>query len=853
MNQLQEKEAVLTPQNEVRASDKKFIVWPSEIKEGAPLGGKVKGLARLTANHFPVPPWVVVHPNAFLESLRSAESPVELHCGEKLKLDLMQSLEELCPGRDRVAVRSAGLQEDGVQHSFAGLLQTFLDVEHHDVSDNVVKVWRSAFDPRVLSYRQARGMASRAPAPAVIIQRMVRADKAGVAFSLDPMSGNSDYVVVTAVKGAASLLMDGHADGETWHVNRRGAVIKSPGKNTHLTSEEACLIAQWVRKIETSFGSPQDIEWALEGGRFYFLQARPITALGSSRGKEAPILWDNSNIADSFGGVTTPLTFSLARQIYAKAYRRFFRLMGAGSLSSSEEDLFHKLLGFIQGRIYCNLTHWYRALMLLPGFKWSRSLLEEMMGYDDPGLQNRRHFAVKEFFLMLMAGGRMLGTYFTLNHKAKLFHDRVDTLFIDKNRIGGLREEELARSYHDLEKEMITCWDLPFITDSLALIFHRALTRICGDPGLQNALLSEEGMKIAELPSRLKQMSLVAAESKELVRLLRFATEEEILENLPNHTHFKSLFDDYLESFGDRCADDLRLETATARENPLPVFRTIGSLAFQDPGKNESDPQSQRKKALQQVNTRLSSNPIYFRLFHWLLRNTRDLIRHRENFRFERTRLFGHIRRIFTELGLRYYRRGLLVSPHDIFFLTIEESLGFIDGTASTVNLRDLVTVRKKEYERFSKSVPPPNRFETRGIADLSFNIIPLDQKGVSASEELKGIACSGGKVCGKVQKITNPHESPIKPGRILVLEHTDPSSILLFTHAAGLLVERGSALSHAAVLAREMGLPTIVSLKGLTRRLKDGDHVELDGTSGIVKKLNGTPAPRYGFSKHSS
>jgi pyruvate,water dikinase len=182
-----------------------------------------------------------------------------------------------------------------------------------------------------------------------------------------------------------------------------------------------------------------------------------------------------------------------------------------------------------------------------------------------------------------------------------------------------------------------------------------------------------------------------------------------------------------------------------------------------------------------------------------------------------------------------------LEQPRDVFYLELNEALGFVGGTATCTDLKGLVALRKAEFERYRDMPPPADRFETRGVV---YQGNDFQGKGGAAAatdgDRLYGLGCCPGVVRGPVRVVTDPRRAALTGGDILVAERTDPGWIMLFPSAAGLLVERGSLLSHSAIVAREMGIPAIVSLAGVTRWLKDGDWVELNGGTGVVVRLNG-------------
>ena len=254
-----------------------------------------------------------------------------------------------------------------------------------------------------------------------------------------------------------------------------------------------------------------------------------------------------------------------------------------------------------------------------------------------------------------------------------------------------------------------------------------------------------------------------------------------------------------------------------------------------------------RREAEERARTALAGNPLKGVLFAWILGQARSRVRDRENLRFERTRLFGRVRRIFVELGKRFHADGILEDPRHIFWLEKDEIFGFVEGTASSTDLRGLAAVRRAEFERWQSSEPPADRFETRGMVGhaqpcRSTAVPPVVPEG----DSLKGVGCCPGVVRGTVRVITDPRGAVIRQGEILVAERTDPGWIMLFPACSGLLVERGSLLSHSAIVAREMGIPAVVSLAGLTAWLTTGDLVEMDGASGTVRKIEAAEVARH-------
>jgi pyruvate,water dikinase len=618
-------------------------------------------------------------------------------------------------------------------------------------------------------------------------------------------------------------------------------------------------VAALARDAERHAGRPQDIEWAWAEGRLWLLQSRPITSLADRADPDGVLnLWDNANIAESYSGVTTPLTFSFARGVYEAVYREFARLMGVPERRiEANRDLFPRMLGLIEGRIYYNLISWYRLLALLPGFAFNRGFMEQMMGVKE-GLPEEvlaklaapgRWARWRDGFALARSCAGLLRNHLTLPGQIRRFHVRLNAALRPPDpALEVMRPDELAVHYRDLEQQLLLRWDAPLVNDFFAMIFYGLLRKLtaawCGDADgtLQNDLLCAEGGMISAEPARrVREMAALAARDAAAVRMLCEASEREIGRWLAATPEFRARFEAYLEKFGDRCLEELKLESRTLHDEPLTLLRSVGRYArrFGAAGLAAAGGAEAglRAAAEARVATALRGRPLRRQILGWVLRHARARVRDRENLRFERTRLFGHARRLLLEFGRRLHAVGRLAEPRDIFFLTIEEVLGFVEGTTVTTDLVALVAVRQREFTAF-RARTPADRFATRGAVHLGNPFRAAAPAVVPGGDVLRGTGCCPGVVLGRVRVITDPRHAAMETGEILVAARTDPGWIMLFPSAAGLLVEHGSLLSHSAIVARELGLPAIVSVRGLTAWLRTGDLVEMDGATGVIRRL---------------
>ncbi|MCC5788887.1 MAG: hypothetical protein JJT75_04585 [Opitutales bacterium] len=847
---------------------------PPEI---AQLGGKGYALARLQRAGFPVPAWFVVPPGFGVspEGPSPASANPTFTPAEEEKLqEAIHQLTEQEPTRadaePRFAVRSSALDEDAEGASFAGQLDSFLEIKAADVPLFVHKVRKSLFSEHLQRYREMNHLPPPTSYPAVIVQRMVPADAAGVAFSANPVDGRRGQVVISAVAGLGEKLVSGEVDGDTWMVFRDGTMESNQtapeGEASNVSKANLQSIADLAKRCAEFFGRPQDIEWALHGDQLYLLQSRPITTL---KGRVDPDgvrnLWDNSNIAESYGGVTTPLTFSFAHYIYREVYQQFCRLLHVPeSVIAAHRPVFNSMLGLIRGRVYYNLMSWYRMLALLPGFHLNRRFMEQMMGVKEPlspeilqeiisGPKPGKLREAARFSWALIGLGR---AYLGLPRMIKRFIAHFDRTLHDLPApLTAMRADELAQHFHHLEEALLNRWDAPLINDFFAMIAFgllRSSTRKWADDtegNLCNSLLCGTGQIISAEPARrIREMAEIASSHPDFVAQLESADPYAINQAMRSVPSFSDLYHAYLDRFADRCLNELKLESATLRDNPLPLLRSIGGLARRLLRGNQPNQRAESELARQaesNLREKVAGHPLRAFLFRLLLKQTRKRVQVRENLRFERTRLFGHIRKLFLEIGKRLNADGAIDDPRDIFYLKIDEALGFVEGTSVSTDLRGLIAYRKIEYEAHAQSESPADRFTTRGVVHIG-NLFqgtetsPSDPSEASQDpSRLQGIGCCPGKVEGRACVVHNPQEADLKEGDILVAEQTDPGWITLFPAAAAVLVERGSLLSHSAIVSREMGIPAIVSISGLLAKVRTGDRLEIDGAEGTIRIVN--------------
>jgi pyruvate,water dikinase len=500
--------------------------------------------------------------------------------------------------------------------------------------------------------------------------------------------------------------------------------------------------------------------------------------------------------------------------------------------------------------------------------------MESMMGVrqslreeeaDPPGWR-RRYFVELPALLRLVARStrnfvrirRVVGDF------EKAFDEHYDAW--SAMEFAAMEPHELMALYCEMEEKLLWNWKAPIINDFFVMIFYGTLKKLCvswcGDESgsLQNDLICGEGGIASTEPT--KMLMALAAEANldpELRRVLLDGEPEglaSLIQTDPRFPRFRASVEEYLDRFGFRCVNELKLEEHSLKERPAFLYQVIRNYLLTSDGER-LDPEAAtereghiRRQAEQRAFAALAAKGGLLprrAIFRQVLANARLGVRNRENMRFARTQVYGLLREILRALGERLAAEDLLEDGDDIFFLTIDEVWDFIKGTAVTTNLRGLVELRREEFDayRTDEAAFPDDRFETFGLA-YNRNRFKARRAAVVASEDgvLRGIGCCPGVVTGPVKILRSPSDDARLNGEILVAERTDPGWVPLYPSVSGILIERGSILSHSAIVAREMGIPTVVGIPGLSAALKSDQVVTLDGSAGTVRPANGSATP---------
>ena len=662
-----------------------------------------------------------------LEALSSALTArvVSLGCPDGLARALREALAARGLSDRRFAVRSSAVVEDSARHSFAGLFDSELGVELGGLPGAVARVWASAFSARALAYRSRLGLGLAGLPTAVVVQELVDATVSGVLFTRHP--DDPDRVVVSAGRGLGEGVVQGTAECETHRVSRTDGRVASElvaGAPAALGEADLRRLVWVGLEIERAFEGPQDVEWAFDSrGRLHVLQARPVTTGGSSLPRGERHLFDNANVVESYPGLTRPLTFSFALEGYERAFRRAARrLIPFRSPLERRSHLFHGLIALVDGRVYYNLSAWYEIFSCLARPDAHRRSWDRHLGVthdasfpSPPAAPLLVRLQALAGVSLVLLGVRRIGLRFAAQF-AEL-HGSSAT----RPRPTPPPKPCAARTAR-LRSGRVPSGTSPSYNDLCAMRYQDALVGLVrrwlpGNAGLAATLLSSGG-RMESLAPVDSLHSLVAALARE-PRAAAVAQAKDarsawaaLVGDAASPSLRKALLD-HVDAFGDRCVEELKLETPSLREEPwrllalLDRARSLGGAR----SLREAQVEARRREAEGLVAGLALPKRLAIR---FILRRARLALRQRESMRLARARLFGLARALFRRLGHDLWACGALRRPEDVFLLHTAEVLGFFEGTSVTRDLQALVDLRRREYAAFATR-RPEGRLETFG------------------------------------------------------------------------------------------------------------------------------------------
>jgi rifampicin phosphotransferase len=833
-------------------------------------GGKGANLGELTRAGLPVPPGFVIVTDAYrayvaehqlAEKIAALAAPTDDPAGyesaseqiralfvDEVSDDLRAQVAEAYAtlGEDvPVAVRSSATAEDLPEASFAGQQDTYLNVRGlADLLAAVRDCWASLWTARAMAYRARQGIDPSTVTLAVVVQQLVDAEAAGVMFTANPSTGRREEAVISSAWGLGESVVSGSVNTDNIVVHKPdGKVVSSEtadkavmtvraeGRTEErevsgeqrtrpvLTEADAVELANYGIRIEEHFGAPQDIEWARADGRFWIVQARPITALPEPEAP-APTDWT----------VPEPTAMYVRASIVEQLpdpLSPLFADMIDGAVTRSLQALFRELLN--EDLIKDDDV----GLPTVNGYAYYR--------YGRSGMARLMWKSPKAFRVFLGSGALSVqARWRTYSHPRyrRIVNDwtarNLSELSTDELLAGVEELVDAAAEYYTAVQTIIPA---AYASEMFLTPFYEAVVRTKDDQPAQVFVLGFDSEPIRAEKS-LYDLANWTRSHPELTESLFALPPHEFLERAatsddPAWHEWHTRFQAHLSAYG-HMVYNLDFMNPVPADDPVPLLETLRFFVSGkgvDPYERQRRFATRREDATAVVLARL--DPVRAKAFRRLLRWAQNAAPIREDALADVGLAWPQVRRMLLEIGRRLQRAGVINDPNDVFWLRrieIDENSG---------SLADQVEQRK-ELWRGQRRATPPQLLPKGGWGDAFRRWMP------AASEEqtgdvIKGIGGSMGTITAPARVLGGPQDfGQMQPGDVLVASITTPAWTSLFAMASGVVTDIGGPLSHSSIVAREYGIPAVLGTAVATRRIHSGQMIKVDGDAGVVTLLDG-------------
>jgi phosphohistidine swiveling domain-containing protein len=751
-------------------------------------GNKVRSILFLSKNKFRIPLTYILSSRAYDDYLANRQKVIDRLVSE---LDTLPDIE--------YAVRSSTSIEDSGDFSYAGQFQTFTSVRGvSNILHSIEKVWESATDCEQNDYRRKVSDSDSSIRCAVIIQEMVNSELSGVSFSKNPVN-NLNEVIVEAVEGMGQELVQKGITPHRWRI-REKRIIEGPEDFPlqHVVEE----IAKATKRLKKLYKSHVDLEWAYDGREIYYLQIRSIT--GSGR---IPV-YSNRMAREMLPGQIKPLVWSVNIPMVNGTWIQILSEI-TGKLNVKPEELAHPFYY----RAYFNMLELGE---IFREFGLSASVLEFMLLEDESSkpkfklsVKTLRHLPRIISFIRskLNIEKFYLGEYKTLqNNYLRLKNQITD----------GFELNEYPELFNRLFIEGRRLTYLNIIIPLLMQYYNKRLRKKLSKRGTDYELINfnKDFPQLDDLTPTLA-MNRLRSKFEDLpmeIKEAGLSLEEVFIK--PEAIEFKDEFNSFIMKFGHLSDSGNDFSVSKWEEYPELLFDMI-----------KQSPEVATNRKLINFDELISSKPEFKRLYSSYMKAGRYKV-YREEISSLYVFGYGLFRYLFLNLGKEFKDRGIIGSPDDIFYLTKEETDEVINGikAGNTERIDRLIELRKADMEATRDIVLPPVIYGDKAP------VIERDRV-----KNIKGVATSSGICTGKTKIVKGISEfAMVNRGDIIVIPFSDISWTPILVKAGAIVSESGGMLSHCSIIAREMGIPAIVSVEAACA-LPDNISVTVDGSNGIL------------------
>lgn len=783
----------------------------SELAAVSEVGGKGHHLQKLISWGANVAPFFVIG--------------TKVSGSKEILPEIKNHIQKFLEKHPTIVLRSSMVGEDNLDASFAGLFETILGVTAENWEQSLQKIYDSVHSKRVQEYLVQKDIKQELKM-AVVVQKEIQVEKSGVLFTRSPMNPTS-VIAIDAAKGMGEGVVSGLVDVDHYQYSRLGEVIVSPSEGV-LTKEDQLQLLKESLRLEEEFSHPADIEWGIKNSELYIFQIRPIT-----RSFTPLSIYADTNLSESYPGTVSPFSASFVKRAYENVFLEAALILGfTGQRLSTLQHHCSKLISAVDDHLYYHLEHYYAVLRSLPGGEKNIDNWHKMIGGKIDGAEIPYHDTRLSRLDLALSVMNLLKFAKRRKQAYPDFLKDLDGLSTSiKNDFKTLKTpyETIHYLNHLMEKPI--GFGLTIINDFFIMIGLGVLSSSLKRKGIEETAIvdllhtsnSLDSVKPLEaFDDLLKNLSAdFLVEFDKFPMSSGFSPYEDVFKTLSTKWPIEvATLKTFLAEYGDRSFEELKLESLPLRNDPE-LFKQLISW-----GRNNKTADQKKMKA---------KNKIKLGYFDTKMVNfTRECIEFRETTRLWRGRFYHFLRMLVIKLAeqlLQNDSRFKQFSLKDFFSVTHHEWMSFSQNKLTVDEI--IVMMKSRAWQNKNQQYP-------EFICWAQDEKLPAPNLSTHDEKSLTGQGVSPGIIEADALVLESPTEilGQELGEFILVTKNTDPAWVYIMSRSKGLISEKGSMLSHTAIIGRELGIPTLVGVKGATQNIKTGDRIRIDGSTGKVEKI---------------
>lgn len=816
------------------------------------LGNKGKFLLQMKKNKFNVPTGFILDSDTYDEVLKYNGLDKELNkilksinktnikdISEKVNNlfdkiefpeELLNEINTLALDKKKYAVRSSGTKEDLDNYSFAGQYESFLNVDKKDLKEKIVECYKSMFTEVILSYLVNNNISLDNLKMSVVVQEMVDSEYSGICFTINPTTGNDKEMLIEVSKGLGENIVSGKTRPEQYNYNWYDNTFSYDKKNKILNKKSVEEYAKTFLDIQLFFGYPCDIEFAIYKDKLYILQARKITKIKYSGIKD---VWSTADFKD--GGVSATVCYPYMWSLYEYIWEFTLRKFIIDSKILSDDEMPKKLGDMFYGRPYWNMSVVKKAMSKVIGYK-EREFDSEYgvkINYEGDGDTTKvTPKSLVKIARIALSQSKILKTRKdnAENYKA----DLLEKYYNYKENYDTKNINDITKDWYKLTKKTYLQSEATYFWQIFINTIHQSLYK---DSLLKYVTESEYLLLLGSIDNishllpfyEMWEVSRNIRNDKETLDYWKKTSIEELENNLTTDKNYMDQVNDIIGKYGYHSDKELDVAYPCYYEEKATMIQMIKDMILLEdkfsPLEDKKNGTEAYKKTLAKIERKVS--PSKHKKIVKKVEQMREMLWWREEFRDISTRFYYLIRIYTVELAKYLKKQKVLNSIEDIWFLKVGHLWDYLDGKLTDKDLEDIINRNKTYYNSYR------NYMSENEIGTIFGEV---DDQETPKDNVIKGLGANNGTITGTARVIEDFSQiDRLQKDDILITRFTDTGWTPKFAILSGIVTEYGGILCHAAIVSREYGIPAIVCCHDAMKKIKDGQKITINGTTGIV------------------